>query len=54
MAPPAHHPARCSVRWTFVIQCQSDTAVEQGHLPGQVEHVISGQEGTSLCVLISS
>ena len=30
MAPPAHHPAHCSVRWACVMQCQSDTAVEQG------------------------
>jgi len=25
------------------VQFQSDTAVEQGHLTGRVEHVISGQ-----------
>ena len=43
MAPPAHHPAHCSVRWACVVQCQSDTVVEQGHLTGRVEHVVSGQ-----------
>ena len=43
MAPPAHHPAHFSVRWAFVVQFQSDTAVEQGHLTGRVEHVVSGQ-----------
>jgi hypothetical protein len=32
-----------SVHWAFVVQFQSDTAVEQGHLAGRVEHVVSGQ-----------
>jgi hypothetical protein len=46
MVPPAHHSALSSVRWALVRQYQSDTAVEQRYLTGQVEHVISGQEGT--------
>jgi hypothetical protein len=32
-----------SVHWAFVVQFQADTAVEQGHLVGRVEHVVSGQ-----------
>ena len=46
MRPPAHHPAHFSVHWAFVVQFQSDTAVEQGHLAGRVEHVVSGQAMT--------
>ena len=43
MVPPADNPAHLSVHWAFVVQFQSDTVVEQGHLAGRVEHVISGQ-----------
>ena len=43
MMPPAHNSATLSVHWTFVVHFQSDTAVEQGHLAGRVEHVVSGQ-----------
>ncbi len=43
MVPPADNPARLSVHWAFVVQFQVDTAVEQGHLTGRVEHVVSGQ-----------
>jgi hypothetical protein len=43
MVPPADNPARLSVHWAFVLQFQVDTAVEQGHLAGRVEHVVSGQ-----------
>ncbi len=43
MVPPADNPARLSVHWAFVVQFQVDTAVEQGHLAGRVEHVVSGQ-----------
>ena len=43
MVPSADNPAHLSVHWAFVVQFQSDTAVEQGHLTGRVEHVISGQ-----------
>jgi hypothetical protein len=43
MVPSADNPAHLSVHWAFVVQFQSDTAVEQGHLAGRVEHVISGQ-----------
>ena len=46
MIPPAHHPALVSVHWAFVVQFQVDTAVEQGHLAGRVEHVVSGQATT--------
>jgi hypothetical protein len=40
---PANNPAHFSVRWAFVVQFLSDTAVEQEHLAGRVEHVVSGQ-----------
>jgi hypothetical protein len=43
MVPSADNPSHLSVHWAFVVQFQSDTAVEQGHLAGRVEHVISGQ-----------
>jgi hypothetical protein len=43
MMPPADNPARLSVHRAFVVQFQADTAVEQGHLAGRVEHVVSGQ-----------
>jgi hypothetical protein len=43
MMSPAPHPARLSVHWAFVVQFQSDTVVEWGHLAGRVEHVVSGQ-----------
>ena len=43
MLPPADNPAHLSVHWAFVVQFQSDTAVEQGYLAGRVEHVVSGQ-----------
>jgi hypothetical protein len=32
-----------SVTRAFVVQFQSDTAIEQGYLAGRVEHVVSGQ-----------
>jgi hypothetical protein len=43
MMPPADNPARLSVHRAFVVQFQADTAVEQGHLAGRVEHVVTGQ-----------
>jgi hypothetical protein len=43
MVPPADHPAPLSVTRAFVIQFRVHTAVEQGHLAGRVEHVVSGQ-----------
>ena len=43
MAPPVDNPAGLSVHRAFVVQFQADTAVEQGHLAGRVEHVVSGQ-----------
>ena len=43
MRPPADHPAPLSVTRAFVVQLRADTAVEQGHLAGRVEHVVSGQ-----------
>jgi hypothetical protein len=46
MVPSADNPTPLSVHWAFVVQFQSDTAVEQGHLAGRVEHVISGQATT--------
>ena len=38
-SPPTH----LSVTRAFVVQFQADTAVEQGHLAGRVEHVVSGR-----------
>jgi hypothetical protein len=43
MASPADSPGPLSVTRAFVVQFHADTAVEQGRLAGQVEHVISGQ-----------
>jgi hypothetical protein len=43
MVSSADNPAHLSVHWAFVVQFQSDTAIEQGHLVGRVEHVVSGQ-----------
>jgi hypothetical protein len=43
MVPPADHPAPLSVTRAFVIQFRANTAIEQGHLAGRVEHVVSGQ-----------
>jgi hypothetical protein len=43
MVPPADNPADLSVTRAFVVQFRADTAVEQGHLTGRVEHVVSGQ-----------
>ena len=43
MLPSAGHPAPLSVTRAFVVQLRADTVVEQGHLAGRVEHVVSGQ-----------
>jgi hypothetical protein len=43
MMPAADNPAQLSVHRAFVVQLQADTALEQGHLAGRVEHVVSGQ-----------
>ena len=43
MVPPADHPASLSVTRAFVVQFRTATVVEQGHLAGRVEHVVSGQ-----------
>jgi hypothetical protein len=43
MVPPADHPAHLSITRAFVVQFRTDTRVEQGHLTGRVEHVVSGQ-----------
>ena len=43
MMPPADNPAPLSVTRAFVVQLRADTAVEQGHLAGRVEHLVSGQ-----------
>ena len=43
MVPPADNPAPLSVTRAFVIQFRANTAIEQGHLAGRVEHVVSGQ-----------
>jgi hypothetical protein len=29
--------------WAFVVQFRTETAIEQGHYAGRVEHVVSGQ-----------
>ncbi len=36
-------PSPLSVTRAFVVQFRADTAVEQKHLAGRVEHVVSGQ-----------
>ena len=43
MMPPADNPAPLSVTRAFVVQLRADTVVEQRHLAGRVEHVVSGQ-----------
>ena len=43
MMPPADYPAPLSVTRAFVVQFRADAVVEQGHLTGRVEHVVSGQ-----------
>ena len=43
MVSPADNPAHLSVTRAFVVQFRADTGVEQGHLTGRVEHVVSGQ-----------
>lgn len=43
MMPAQGKPAHLSVHRAFVVQFQSDTAVEQGYLAGRVEHVVTGQ-----------
>ena len=43
MVPPADKPAHLSVTRAFVVQFRADAAVEQGHLSGRVEPVVSGQ-----------
>lgn len=43
MVPPADNSAHLSVTHAFVVQLRAETAVEQGHLAGRVEHVVSGQ-----------
>ena len=42
MVPRVDHPAHLSVTRAFVVQFRADAAVEQGHLAGRVERVISG------------
>jgi len=43
MLPAADNPAPLSVTRAFVVQFRADTVVEQAHLAGRVEHVVSGQ-----------
>ena len=43
MLPAADNPAPLSVTRAFVVQFRADTVVEQAHLTGRVEHVVSGQ-----------
>jgi len=43
MMSPTNQPTRLSVTRAFVVQFQADTAIEQGHLAGRVEHVVSGR-----------
>jgi hypothetical protein len=43
MLPAADTPAPLSVTRAFVVQFRADTVVEQAHLAGRVEHVVSGQ-----------
>jgi hypothetical protein len=43
MMPLADNPAHLSVHRACAVPFQADTVVEQGHLVGRVEHVVSGQ-----------
>jgi hypothetical protein len=43
MVPSADQPAPLSVTRAFVVQFRADTVIEQEHLTGRVEHVVSGQ-----------
>jgi hypothetical protein len=38
-----NHPGHLSVYRAFVLQFDTHTDVERGHLAGKVEHVVSGQ-----------
>jgi hypothetical protein len=43
MPHPNDQPGHLSVYRAFVVQFDTHTDVERGHLTGQVEHVVSGQ-----------
>lgn len=43
-APPL--PAPLSPHWAFVVQLQTDTALDAPHLHGRIEHLVSGQAAT--------
>lgn len=43
MPHPDEHPGPLSVYRAFVVQFDTHTDVERGHLAGRVEHVVSGQ-----------
>lgn len=43
MVPLADNPSLLAVTRAFVVQLRADMAIEQGHLVGRVEHVVSGQ-----------
>ena len=43
MVLPADNTVPLSVTCAFVVQFRVDAVVEQGHLTGRVEHVVSGQ-----------
>ena len=51
-----NHPGHLSVYRAFVLQFDTHTDVERGHLAGKVEHVVSGQaiQFHSLETLLSS
>ena len=43
MKPQSAERSPLSPHWAFVVQFRAETAVEQGHFVGRVEHVVSGQ-----------
>jgi len=43
MEPELQTESQLSPRRAFVVQFHKETAVEQWHLEGRVEHVVSGQ-----------
>jgi len=45
MEPALQHESPLSPQRAFVVQFHTDTALEQWHLEGRVEHIVSGQVG---------
>ena len=43
MEQESERPAPLAAGHAFVVQFRTDTDVQQGHITGRVEHIISGQ-----------